>query len=254
MSHNKQQKIYANFASVYDYLMTDIPYNAWVDYLQRLFGHFCIKATTILDLGCGTGNISIPLAALGFDVTGADLSPEMLSVAEQKARDRNLNITFLRQDMRHLEISGPFDVVISMVDSFNYMIKDEDMVNTLKGVSRVLSPKGWLIFDLNSAYKIEKVFGNNTYALVEEQVCYIWENQYDSASRVCDIELTFFVKDDKGLYERFTENHKERAFELAEIREFLAQADFSFEGAFGELSFKKPSPEEERLFIIAKKL
>ncbi len=249
-----QPQVYANFASVYDQLMTDINYEEWVDYLRRLFQYFDFKPKSILDLGCGTGNNAIPLAALGYEVTGVDLSPDMLAVAEQKARDRGLNLSLICQDMCELDIPVQFDLVISMVDSFNYLTTVDDFNQALKSAYNVLREGGMLIFDLNTAYKIEEVFGDHTYSLVDEDVCYIWENQYDSDSRLCTMEVTFFVRQENGDYRRFTEIHQERGWSLEEVKKALDNNCFRLLDVFGELALEPADPRDERIFIIAKKL
>lgn len=245
--------MYANFASVYDRLMQDVPYDRWVENLAELFRRYGIDGKRVLDLGCGTGNVAVPLAKKGFLVTALDLSPEMLALAEHKAREAGVGIFFTCQDMREFAVPGEFDLVISMCDSMNYLLTDGELLQVLTKAAGVLRDGGWLVFDLNSAAKIERIFGDNTYTLLDDDVAYIWENDYDPAERVCHMQLTFFVRKANGLYERFSEQHRERAYTAAEIEAALKGAGLELAGVLAEDTLAPPEPETERVYFIARK-
>ena len=244
--------IYANFALIYDRLMQDIPYQGWVSYLGRMFGKHGINPGHILDVGCGTGNVTIPLAETGFRITGLDMSPEMLSLAEQKARAKGLSIEWLQQDMRRMEIgSSRFDMVISMTDSLNYMSGDRELGEVFRRVKQCLKPGGWLIFDLNSKYKLSRVFGNNTFTLIEDDISYIWENSYDPETHTCIMDLTFFVREQDGRYRRFTERHRETGYTVAAVNNLLDKAGFTVAAVYAENSFDAPVETTERIYFAA---
>jgi SAM-dependent methyltransferase len=245
--------IYANFASVYDRLMQDVPYDRWVANLEVIFGRFGITGKKVLDLGCGTGNVALPLAKKGYQVTALDLSPEMLALAEHKARDAGVKVAFICQDMREMDVPGEFDLVISMCDSMNYLLTDEEFRQVLTNAAGVLRDDGWLVFDLNSAYKIENLFGDKTYTLLDDDVAYVWENNYDPRKRVCHMLLTFFVRQANGLYERFTEEHRERAFSAEEVNQALEGAGFRPAGMLAEDTLESPVAGTERIYFAAQK-
>ena len=81
--------MYNDFAKIYDRLQ-EIDYNSFIDYYKKIFEKFNLSPSLMLDLGCGTGNITIPLAEHGYDMIGIDLSEEMLGIAADKAREKNL--------------------------------------------------------------------------------------------------------------------------------------------------------------------
>lgn len=246
--------IYANFASVYDRLMQDVPYDRWVENLGEIFRRYGIGGGKVLDLGCGTGNVAVPLAQKGYRVTALDLSPEMLSLAEQKAREAGVKIIFTCQDMREMVVPGEFDLVISMCDSMNYLLADGELRQVFARAAGVLRDGGFLVFDLNSAHKLEKVFGEKTYTLVDEDVAYVWENDYDPGERVCHMHLTFFVRRGNGLFERFVEEHRERAYTIDEVQQALGEAGFRLTGILAEDTLEPPEPDTERIYFIAQKI
>lgn len=245
--------IYSGFAMIYDRLMQDVPYEGWIRYLKSLFVKYGIEPKDILDLGCGTGNVTIPLAEMGYRLTGLDMSAEMLSVAEEKSRSKGLQINWLQQDMLEMTLGGlKFDLVISMTDSLNYLSTLDDLKLVFAKVSEVLKPGGWLIFDLNSLYKLKTVFGSKVFTLSDEDVAYIWENSFDPASRTCLMDLTFFVREKDGRYRRFTEQHTETGYEIEQVTELLAQTGFVVKALLAEETYEKPGPQTERIYFLAK--
>jgi len=245
--------LYANFASVYDRLMQDVPYHRWVENLGRLIRRCGINGKRILDLGCGTGNVAVPLAADGYQVTALDLSPEMLALAGEKAREAGVKINFTCQDMREMDVAGEFDLAISMCDSMNYLLAEDELRQVFANAAKVLTAGGWLIFDLNSAYKIKHIFGDNIFTLLDDDVAYVWENDYDPETRVCHLELTFFVRKANGLYERFAERHAERAYTVDEVRQALNAAGFRLAEVLAEDTLEPPQPDTERIYFLARK-
>lgn len=247
--------IYSNFASVYDRLMQDVPYSEWIKYLNRLFDKHGITPKVILDIGCGTGNVTLPLAEMGYNLTGLDMSPEMLAVAESKAREKNLGIKWVQQDMTMMDLGGlHYDLVISMTDSLNYLEGSESMKQVFSLVKQVLNPGGWFIFDLNSHYKISEVFGENTFTFQDEDISYIWDNSYDPETGTCTMDLTFFVREADGRYRRFQEQHSETGYDIEIIKDLLMRTGFSMEAVYAEDSFDAPVNTTERIYFAAKSL
>ena len=245
--------MYAGFAYIYDRLMQDIPYERWMEYIQEIRRREGCGSGPVLDLGCGTGNMALPMSQLGFEVTAVDLSPDMLAVAEQKARSAGLKINFINQDIRELQVPGPFGLVLAMCDSLNYLLEGKELADLFKKVYQLLQEDGLFIFDLNTPYKLAYVLGQNTYTYQDDDVAYIWENEYNRDSQICEMALTFFVHRERNLYYRFAEIHAERAYDPGDIKEWLSQASFSKVACYQELSFRKPVAKTERIFFVAGK-
>ena len=109
---------FTGFAAVYDELMDNFPYEEWGKYLIDLLNEYGIKDGIVLDLGCGTGNITEILANNGYDMIGVDNSQEMLHIAMEKRGD-DTSILYLLQDMRGFELYGTVAADVSICDSLN---------------------------------------------------------------------------------------------------------------------------------------
>ena len=126
---------YTGFAEFYDLFMDNIPYEEWSQYLISLLKEYGINDGLILDMGCGTGNITELLAKAGYDMIGIDNSEDMLAEAMDKRYDSELDILYLCQDMREFELYGTVAAAVSICDSMNYILEYNDLVNVFKLVN-----------------------------------------------------------------------------------------------------------------------
>ena len=95
---------YKSFARVYDMFMDNTPYQEWCAYLVSLLREYGISDGILLDLGCGTGSMTELLSECGFDMIGVDGSEDMLEIAVEKRDESGMNILYLMQDMRELDL------------------------------------------------------------------------------------------------------------------------------------------------------
>jgi cyclopropane fatty-acyl-phospholipid synthase-like methyltransferase len=244
--------IYNNFAYVYDKLTQDIDYKKWADYLESIVKRHMGGAEMILELGCGTGSFGIEMARRGYDMTCLDISTEMLDCANEKAREEELDILFLNQDMSEFELFGTVDVIVCLLDSFNYLTKTSQVKRMFKLVNNYLNPDGLFVFDINTRYKFENILSDNFFYEIDEDVTYIWENEYNPKTRKARFDLTFFVKQGE-LYERFDETHYERSYSNDEILNFISEAGMEFIAVYDELKLKSPSEQSCRNFYVCRK-
>ncbi len=244
--------MYKNFADIYDALMYDVDYKGWADYVEEIFRRHGVRPGLVLDLGCGTGSFCIEMAARGYDMIGVDLSPEMLSCAKTKTVEKGLDILYLNQDMTDFELYGTVGAIVCLMDSINYITAKNSLKRLLKLVNNYLDPGGLFVFDINTRYKFEKVFGENVFYDVSDDVTYIWKNNYDGKRKVCEFDLTFFIKDGDR-YIRQDETHYERAYAQEEIKEMLGTSDLRLLEVCDELSFKAPCANSQRVFYTCRK-
>ena len=115
---------YESFARVYDLFMDNIPYEEWCEYLAGLLEDQGIREGLVLELGCGTGNMTRLLAEKGYDMIGVDNSVDMLEIAMEKKEEEEQDILYLLQDMREFELYGTVRAAVSVCDSMNYIIEE----------------------------------------------------------------------------------------------------------------------------------
>lgn len=244
---------YTSLAKYYDRLNCDINYTEWAAFLHRCLNKYGVKkGSLVLDLACGTGNISIPLAKLGYDVIGADLSPEMLEEAFFKSQEEGINILWLCQDMRSFELYGTVGAIVCCLDSINYLTGKQGFLKCLSLVHNYLDPDGIFIFDVNTPYKFKNIYGNNHYIIEADGVYCGWKNYYDSKSELCDFELSLFTKNDDGTYDRHYELQRERCYSKAFIEKALQKSGFEIMAVVSDFEMKSTSDEDERWFFVCR--
>lgn len=269
---------YTDFAQVYDTFMDDTPYEAWCHYLTELLEkHRDTKSgagsadqtgcpgddacknlwqeqNTILDLGCGTGTLTELLARQGYDMIGIDNAQEMLQIAMDKRALSGLDILYLLQDMRSFELYGTVGAVISVCDSLNYLLEEEEVIGTFRLVNNYLYPGGIFIFDFNTVYKYEVVIGDTTIAENREQCSFIWENYYHEEEQINEYDLTVFVRQDKteDTYRRFQETHYQRGYRLEQMKDYLKQAGLLFVEALDADTHGAVRDTSERIYVVAR--
>ncbi|MDR1569111.1 MAG: class I SAM-dependent methyltransferase [Oscillospiraceae bacterium] len=243
--------MYEGFAEIYDALMSDVDYAVWANHYQALFAHMGVSAKRVLDCACGTGGMTFALQALGYQTTGSDASIEMLSKAAEKARRLGIAIPFVRQDLRKLQTHRAMDAIVCACDGVNYLLKPNDARAFFASAFQALRPGGGLFFDISSRYKLENVLGYQTYGEDRGDICYLWQNRYNSISHIIHMDLTFFTKQPDGRYACFRETHNQRAYETDELLVLLAEAGFSRAVAYGGMSMLPPAAESERIHFAA---
>jgi transcriptional regulator with XRE-family HTH domain len=255
--------IYGNFALVYDIFMDNVSYDAWADYAERLLGKYGIRGGLLLELGCGTGNMTRRLADKGYDMIGIDSSAEMLALAREKNIKEKDRILYLCQDMREFELYGTVAAVISVCDSINYIIEEEDLLKVFRLVNNYLDPGGVFIFDLDTQYEYEEILGDKTIAESRSEGSFIWENTYYEEEMINEVKLTLFFpkeqnydKQESGektfLFCKQEEIHYRRAYPLSNIRRLIQEAGLEWVAVYDALTEKAPEKDSERVYIIAR--
>lgn len=279
---------YTDFAEVYDTFMGDVPYEEWADFLASLIEAYGVsrpvrepgevqeleeapefeetqeelevteedalisERNLVLDLGCGTGTITELLYEKGYDMIGVDSSEEMLQIAMDKKFETQSDILYLCQDMRELDLYSTVGTVVSVCDSLNYLLMDEDVIETFRLVNNYLFPGGIFIFDFNTIYKYEEVIGDTTIAENREDCSFIWENFYSCEDHINEYDVTVFERQEDDLYRKFTETHYQRGYSLGEMKAFLEKAGLTFVTAMDEKTHEAPTETSERIYVIAR--
>ena len=244
---------YSGFAKVYDLFMDNIPYEEWTDYVKDLLAEEGIKDGILLDLGCGTGSVTELLAKSGFDMIGIDNSEEMLEIAMEKREESGLDILYLLQDMREFELYGTVKGVVSICDSMNYILEDEDLLDVFKLVHNYLDNEGIFIFDMNTMYKYQEILADNTFAEDREESSFIWENYYDEEDEINQYDLSLFVQEEDGRYRKYEETHLQRAYEQKRVEELLKESGLELLHVYDAFTRELPAEDSQRIYFVCRR-
>lgn len=243
---------YTVLAPFYDKLNRDTDYSAIADFIRKLLAENGIeKGATLLDLACGTGKLTNRFAAEGYDMIGVDLSPDMLSEAQAACESEEMPL-YLCQDMRKLDLYGTVDAGFCCLDSLNYLDEEGDLATVFSRLKHFIAPNGIFIFDLNTAYRFREVYGDHTYVYDEEGVYCVWQNHFDEAEKVCDFDLTFFIKQGKT-YRRMEESQRERLFDDETVEKAIADHAFTLVATYGSLSLSPVTDRDEKRYFVIRR-
>ena len=182
-------------ASVYDRLMQTVPYADWVAYLHRLLETRSARPRRILDLACGTGNVTELLAEAGYSMTGVDIAPGMIAEAQRKAAAKGQTIAYHVQDAALLDLPGErFDLCISLFDSLNYITDPTHLQRAFERVALHLTRNGLFIFDLNSDLALREHFFDQSNLQADEPLRYDWRSAYFPETRLCRVHMQFWAR------------------------------------------------------------
>ncbi len=244
---------YESFASVYDMFMDNIDYPSWSRYLIGLLKQHGVSDGLVCELGCGTGSMTELLAEAGYDMIGIDSSVEMLERAQDKKYESGHDILYLNQDMREFELYGTVRAIVSVCDSMNYIVTEEDLLQVFRLVNNYLDPGGVFIFDMNTEAKYRGI-GESTIAENRKNGSFIWENSYDPEKRINEYQLTLFIPEGDGenLFRRYEEVHVQRAYPLETVAALIRKAGMTYEGAFEAFTDHVPDDKSGRICIVAR--
>ncbi|MBS1713298.1 MAG: methyltransferase domain-containing protein [Armatimonadetes bacterium] len=234
-------------AEHYDVLMTHVPYDTWVSYYQLLLAQIGVDPVTVLDVCCGTGNVTELLAKEGYRMSGFDLSAPMIDVARRKAKERKLDIRYYVADAADFQIRETFDGAVSFFDSLNYITDPDHAARAIRQVARHLNREGTFVFDVNTAYAFEQKMFDQKESRAKAPIRYDWVGDYDPSTRIIVVNMKF-ERDGRT----FEERHVQRAHSLDEIADWLDDAGFEEIAAFDSYTLNPPRKKSDRLHFTAK--
>ena len=239
---------YKYFATVYDRMMDNIPYDDWEQYILLLLYKNGVKPDAkITEIGCGTGTMTRRFADYGFKMTGIDISEEMLAEAEAKSKD----ITYIHMDMRELKLPEKQEVIFSTGDSMNYILTNDDLKKVMKSAYDNLEKGGVFLFDMKTDYFFRYSLDGYTYKEDLGDFSYVWRNIYDEENHIHSYFLRFRYGDKKEKV--VCEVHKQRAYFAKDIKEAAVYAGFERAKVYGEMTLQRPMKNCERFYILLKK-
>ena len=242
---------YGPLARRYDALTWDVDYGAWADYLEKHFARSG-PVRSVVDLACGTGSLTAMLARRGYALTGVDLSPDMLAAAADKCGALDPPPLLLCQDMSRLRLLEPADAVVCCLDSLNYVTRPDAVRRTFRRVLEALRPGGLFLFDIRTPEMLRGMDGQVCLDETEDTYC-VWRGDFSSKRNILTYEMDLFFDRGDGAWTRAGELHQEYAYQPAELARWLSEAGFEKIRQYGNLVFRAPKPEEDRVFFAARK-
>ncbi len=242
---------YEAFAGVYDAFNEDANYDSLFQYVTDTLNRYGISQGIVADLGCGTGELTLMLASVGYDMIGVDLSPEMLSVLREKAAMLGQeDVLLLCQDLTQLDLYGTVRAAVSTFDTFNHIGPREEFERAVYRAALFIEPGGLLLFDMNTPYKHETILADHVYEIEADDAYCVWRNTYDAKEKTTrmDLEITY-----PDMEEKDTESFLEYAYSLEEIRHACEKAGLSIVQLVDGENFGPLRPDSARYLITAVK-
>ncbi len=237
---------YGELSQAYDALTFNVPYDEIAKYYDKIIRKFS-NGKRLLDMGCGTGNLTIRLAEMGYNVIGQDSSTDMLTIAASKSD----KVKWINQKMEKTELLVNADVVISTLDSINHLDSPADMLACFKRVRENMCSGGVFVFDVNTPYKHQKILGNNTFVYDVDGVYCAWQNTYVEQNDAVEMELDLFFEQKNGSYIRKTDRVRELTMPQEEFCRFLQIAGLEVVTVYDYLRFAKPKKNSEKIVIVS---
>lgn len=241
----------------YDELMEVVPYDSWADYVWMLFHIADHEPKKLLDCACGTGNVSFQLAKVAPHVVGVDLAGAMIEVARRKipAWQSQIKgeIRFFEADLADFNLGEAFDCATCLYDSLNYIVEPEKLEAAFGCIARHLENGGVFVFDMNSDYALKADLFTQHNRDPRRQLHYDWRAKHDETTKITTVDMLFTRFDEAGQPIQFSEQHRERAYELPEIKAMLARTGWETVRIYDAYTLNLPHAKSERWFFVVRK-
>lgn len=248
-SYKQDKHPYSELAEIYDRVMDHVDYVSWAKFIASIFQRFRIKVKSILEIACGTGNLSVELHKLGYSMTGMDVSPYMLAKTAQKFRELSIPLKLFSSTMTSIPLACQFDAVLCIYDSINYLTTPDDFMQTFKEVASVIGSGGFFIFDVCTVKNSEMFFSNNIMVENIDGVSYKRVCKFNQSEKIQ--ENQFHISKNGKLY---VETHLQKIYRLEEIKAMIKETPFWVRGIYNDLSFMIGTENSERVhFVLQKK-
>lgn len=237
---------YQKFAYLYDALNTDEFYENYYNFLTKLWKKLKFKPKRILELACGTGRLAELLLKNHYEIEGLDLSSSMLRIARLR------KIKCYLGDMTRFNLKKKYDVVLCFFDSLNYLPTEKALQQCFVSVQKCLTQGGLFIFDMNSDFKINQIvpnFGTEYHKVKNAEAVLL--NSFKPNTWITKIII--FQKTKHGKYERFYEDHIEKAYKLAEIKKILRQSGLKIINIYSDFKLQRVKKNSKRWFFVCRR-
>jgi SAM-dependent methyltransferase len=229
--------------------MNGAPHEDWLNFITRRWPD--LDLLDVVDIGCGTGQLTVELAARCRRVYGVDRSEEMLAQAAHAAIGANVSVQWLCQDIRALALPGRVHLAVACCDVLNYLSSPADLKACFDGVARQLHPGGWFCFDVLGPARIHALKGGLWHD-IREDAAVLFETDVEEGTGRIRYDVHMFVLEDGDTYRRYEEHHVQQYYTLDVLRQALESAGFraEIEGDFG----REKAERADRICVVAEKV
>lgn len=242
---------YRTLATSYDRLTNDVDYEAVVRFYEQILAKEGLQPRTAVDLACGTGSIALLLAQRGLQVTGVDMSEDMLTAAWDKAQSLCCPPLFICQKLQRLHLPRGVDLAVCGLDSLDYILDPADCAEAIRRVYKALNPGGVFIFDVNTPEKLRAMDGQ-VFLDEDDDVYCVWRGEFDEKANICSYGMDLFQRSG-DVWHRSFEEHREYAYSIDMLKGYLKQAGFTGIRVYGDRRLQPPVKGEQRVYFKARK-
>ena len=235
---------FTSLATVYDDIMAEVEYDEWCAFVLDLARGRGYQDGPLHDLGCGTGNATLPMRRRGLPVSGSDASAAMLKVAREKLP----GVELFEASFTELDVEHRFELVYSVFDSLNNLLSDEDFSAAARNVRRHLRPGGLFIFDVNTDRGLRELWEGGKAEGWADDVYYSWTHEYDEATGLAHVEA--YCHTESG---SFVERHSERGYDAADLVRLLGGAGFTRVEVVEFPTGETAPADAERVWAVARR-
>jgi SAM-dependent methyltransferase len=248
----------SSYSDSYDLLYDEKDYDGECEVLERIFQKYAEKPiTTILDLGCGTGNYAFRLAQRGYEVCGVDLSESMLEIAKNKIQNPPASIRFFHSDIATIQLDRQFDAALMMFAVLGYQHTNEQITKTLNNINAHLKSGGLHIFDVwyGPAVLLDKPQEKcRVIHSGKDTVIRVTRPEIDTFHQICDVRFNLYrIRDGEPVVET-GEVHRMRFFFAQELSLVLESTGFEVVriGQFPDFE-RDPTETSWNIVVVARK-
>ena len=213
------------------------------------------KDPRILDLCCGTGRLTLPIAKEGYDITGVDYTASMLELAKVKASEQDIDITLVEADIRTLDLTEEYDLIFIPFNSIHHLYKNEDLFSAFSTVKSHLKEGGLFLFDCfnpNIQFIVESEKDQKQiaeYTTKDGRDILIKEiMRYENKTQINRIEWHYHIN---GKFDSI-QNLDMRLFFPQELDSYLERSGFNVIHKFGNFEEEEFNDNSEKQIFVCK--
>jgi ubiquinone/menaquinone biosynthesis C-methylase UbiE len=257
MTDKNKATNYEALALIYDEVMQDIDYEDWADYIDELIQEHHPDAISVLELACGTGKLALSLDELDcYDITASDKSEAMLNIGRLKGDYLKSSIRWEVVDYFNIRLKDTFDVVMTLFDSLNYILVDQNIVDVLNEAYKVLNKNGLFIFDFTTPAHSEKYADKmNDQGVTPDNYRFVRRSYYLPAEKLHynEFDIEKLSADHGEVLERYREVHRQRAYRLSDMKTLIEKTKFEFLAAYDDFDITDADDNSSRITVVLKK-